>query len=290
MAGETDDMAVSHPLAANVSKLSSLSQRILTAIVLVPLGVGMIALGGWPYNLFIMLILGLAAWEYWRLFRDGGYHPSAVLLVGGTLAMLLTRILWGMAYAEALLALGVMAAMGLQVFNYRSSQQTAALDFNINLGGLLYLGWLGSFLISLRALPDGQWWFLTVLPAIWLCDAGAYLVGSRIGRHRMAPLISPKKSWEGYLAGIVTGILGAAALASLWHLRAPTVTVEKALLIGAVVSVLSPLGDLGESMLKRGFGLKDSGQILPGHGGVMDRIDSWLWAAPIGYYLITLFF
>ena len=283
-------MAVSLPTSAHVNKLSSLSQRILVAIVLIPLGVGLIALGGWFYSLFIMLILGIAAWEYWRLFRSGGYQPSAVLLVGGTVAMQLARVVWGVASAEALLALGVMAAMAWQVFSYARSEKTAALDFNINLGGLLYIGWLGSFLISLRNLPDGTWWFMTVLPAIWLADAGAYLVGSRIGRHRMAASISPKKSWEGYIAGIVTGILGTAALAALWHLRAPAVTVEKALVIGAVVSVLSPLGDLGESMLKRGFGVKDTSQILPGHGGIMDRIDSWLWAAPIGYYIITLFF
>ncbi len=283
-------MAVSLPTSAHVNKLSSLSQRILVAIVLIPLGVGLIALGGWFYSLFIMLILGIAAWEYWRLFGSGGYQPSAVLLVGGTVAMQLARVVWGVASAEALLALGVMAAMAWQVFSYARSEKTAALDFNINLGGLLYIGWLGSFLISLRNLPDGTWWFMTVLPAIWLADAGAYLVGSRIGRHRMAASISPKKSWEGYIAGIVTGILGTAALAALWHLRAPAVTVEKALVIGAVVSVLSPLGDLGESMLKRGFGVKDTSQILPGHGGIMDRIDSWLWAAPIGYYIITLFF
>lgn len=283
-------MAVSLPTSAHVNKLSSLSQRILVAIVLIPLGVGLIALGGWFYSLFIMLILGLAAWEYWRLFQSGGYRPSAVLLVGGTVAMQLARVVWGVASAEALLALGVMAAMAWQVFSYARSEKTAALDFNINLGGLLYIGWLGSFLISLRFLPDGTWWFMTVMPSIWLADAGAYLVGSRIGRHQLAGSISPKKSWEGYIAGIVTGILGTAALAALWHLRAPAVTVEKALVIGAVVSVLSPLGDLGESMLKRGFGVKDTSQILPGHGGIMDRIDSWLWAAPIGYYIITLFF
>jgi phosphatidate cytidylyltransferase len=279
-------MDVSHP-AASVTKLSALSQRLIVAIWLTPLGVGLIGLGGWPYFLFILCIL--AAWEYWRLFRTGGYHPSAVLLVGGTMALVLSRILWGLESAEFLLALTVLAAMAVQVFDYRKSEKTAAMDFNINLGGLLYLGWLGSYLISLRTIPDGKWWFMLALPAIWFADAGAYFVGSRIGRHPLAPLISPKKSWEGYLAGIVTGMLGAAGLAAVWHLAAPSVTVEKGLVIGLVVAVLSPLGDLGESMLKRGFGVKDTSNILPGHGGVMDRIDSWLWAAPIGFYLVTWF-
>jgi len=275
MAGATAAMDASQRVTAHVNKLSTLSQRLLVAILLVPPGVGLIVLGGWAFGLFVSLVLAVAAWEYWRLFRAGGYRPSAFLLVGGTLALSLTRVAWEFVPAEALLAAAVMLAMAVEVFAYPKSEKTAAVDFNINLGGLLYLGWLGSYLISLRALPDGQWWFLVVMPTIWLCDAGAYLVGSRIGRHRLAPLISPKKSWEGYLAGIVTGMLGAAGL-----------TVEKALWVAAVVATLSPLGDLGESLLKRGFGVKDSSHILPGHGGVLDRIDSWLWAAPLGYYLI----
>ncbi len=279
-------MAVSHPLAARVSKLSSLSQRLIVAIALVPFGVWLIALGGWPYTLFITLILGLAAWEYQRLFRMGGFRPSTLLVVGGTLGLALSRALWGDAVSAPLLSGLILLAMALQVVDYRHSQKTAAMDFSINLGGVLYLGWLGSYLLSLRELPDGQWWFLVVMPAIWLCDAGAYLVGSRIGRHKMAPLISPKKSWEGYLAGIVTGTLGTLGLAMLWQLRAPALTLEKALVVALVVAVFSPLGDLGESMLKRGFGVKDTSQILPGHGGILDRIDSWLWAAPLGYYLI----
>ncbi len=279
-------MAVS-PLRISVSKLSPLSQRILVAILLTPLGIGLISLGGWPFALFIALVLGAAAWEFWRIFHSGGYHPSVYFLAGGSALLALTRHQWGFEPGGLLLALAGMGAVGLQVARYQKTEQTASLDIGINLGGLLYIGWLGSYLVSLRDIPDGTWWFLVVMPAIWICDAGAYLVGSRIGRHKMAPLISPKKSWEGYLAGIVSGTLSAAGLAAIWHLRAPAVTVERALLIGAAVSVLSPLGDLGESLIKRGFGVKDSSNILPGHGGIFDRIDSWLWAAPIGYYLVT---
>lgn len=279
-------MAVSQLLATSVNKLSSLSQRLIVAIILVPLGVWLITLGGWPYALFIGLILGIAAWEYQRLFRVGSFRPSTVLVVGGTLALVFSRALWGDKVAALLLSGLILLAMALQVVDFRHSQATAAMDFSINLGGLLYLGWLGSYLITLRALPDGQWWFLVVMPAIWLCDAGAYLVGSRIGRHKLAPLISPKKSWEGYLAGIVTGTLGAVGLAALWQLRAPALSLDKVFIVALVVAVFSPLGDLGESMLKRSFGVKDSSQILPGHGGVLDRIDSWLWAAPLGFYLL----
>ena len=125
-----------------------------------------------------------------------------------------------------------------------------------------------------------------MLPAIWLGDGAAYFVGSHFGKHKMSPRVSPNKSWEGYVGGVIGGALGALLLASLWHLRAPAITPVKGLILGLIVTIVSPLGDLGESMLKRGFGVKDTSQLLPGHGGIMDRIDSWLWAAAIGYYLI----
>jgi phosphatidate cytidylyltransferase len=142
----------------------------------------------------------------------------------------------------------------------------------------------------LRGLPDGSWWFLLVLPAVWISDGAAYFVGSHYGRHKMSPRVSPNKSWEGYLGGVVAGAVGCMILAALWHLRAPAITPMKGLLLGLAVAAITPLGDLGESMLKRGFGVKDTSHLLPGHGGIMDRIDSWLWAAPIGYYLILYAF
>ncbi|MDZ4158765.1 MAG: CDP-archaeol synthase, partial [Anaerolineaceae bacterium] len=106
-------------------------------------------------------------------------------------------------------------------------------------------------------------------------------------RHKLAPRVSPRKTWEGYLGGIVTGCAGTVLFAALWNLAAPAITPLKGLVIGLVLPVLAPLGDLGESMLKRQFGIKDSSSILPGHGGVLDRIDTWIWAGVLGYYMIT---
>ncbi len=139
----------------------------------------------------------------------------------------------------------------------KRASNSSAVDFNITLGGILYLGWLGSYLISLRNLPDGLWWFLLVLPATWFGDGAAYFVGSHFGRHKMSPRVSPKKSWEGYVGGVIGGALFCMLLASLWHLRAPAITPVRGLIVGLVIAGLSPLGDLGESMLKRGFGVKD---------------------------------
>jgi phosphatidate cytidylyltransferase len=270
--------------------LSSLSQRLIVASVITLVGSAMVAMGGWGFLLLLFILMGAAAWEYWHLFTAGGYRPSAVLLVGGTLLLTLSRQFFGFEYSPLILTLCVLLSMGALVFEYRAAEKTAALDFNINLGGLLYLGWLGAYMVSLRSLPDGVYWLMLVLPATGLCDGGAYLIGSRLGKHKMAPLISPKKTWEGYAGGLIFGTLGAAGLATAWHLAAPAILPWHGLVLGAAVSILTPLGDLGESMLKRGFGVKDTSAMLPGHGGMMDRLDSWLWAAPICYYLITLLF
>lgn len=283
-------MAGSQVRTASSIKLSPLAQRLLVADLIVIVGVSLIAVGGYYFVAFVCLILGLAAWEYWRMYQAGGYRPSAPILIGGTLLLVVTRHFWGFETAPLLFCLFALATITTQVLDYRRAAKTAALDFSINLGGLLYVGWLGAYLITLRNLPDGEWWLLLVIPTVGLCDTGAYLIGSTLGRHPFAPEISPNKTWEGYLGGILFGLLGGLGLALLWGLRAPSIHPWQGLLLGLVLGLLSPLGDLGESVLKRGFGVKDTSAILPGHGGVLDRIDSWLWAAPIGYYLIQLLF
>jgi phosphatidate cytidylyltransferase len=163
-------------------------------------------------------------------------------------------------------------------------------DFAVTVAGILYLGWIGSYFMQLRSLENGLWWFFLVLPAVWLADSFAYFVGVRFGRHRMSPRLSPKKSWEGFWGGAFFGILGAVGLSFLFaSLGGPQIPWWKAALLGVVLSTLPTLGDLGESMFKRMAGLKDSGNIMPGHGGFFDRIDSWLWGVAIGYYLIIWF-
>jgi phosphatidate cytidylyltransferase len=273
-----------------LASLSPLSQRILVAILLIPIGITLIWVGGAPFALFVALVLGLAALEFARLFQRGGFHPAVWILVGGSAVLPLIRLGGGDAFALPALTALIFLTMGWQVFTYRAAHETAVIDLNITLGGLVYMGGLGGYLVSLRQLPDGVWWFLLVFPAIWFADAGAYFVGSRMGKHRMAPHISPSKTWEGYLGGGVSSIALTAGLAALWALRVPYLTAGHGALLGAVIAILSPLGDLGESLIKRGFGVKDSSHLLPGHGGVFDRIDSWLWAAPLGYYMIVWFF
>ena len=280
-------MAESQPQTARGYKLSALSQRLIVASLIVLVGCSLIAVGGYPYLILVLIVVVLAVLEYVKMYQAGGFRPSAFFLVIASIGLVLARYYLDFQFTPLFFTLIALLAISLEVFDYRQGGKTAALDFSINIGGLIYVAWLGSYFISLRTLPDGMWWTMLVIPATGFVDGGAYLFGSLFGKHKMAPLISPKKSWEGYLGGVLAGLLTGAGLAALWHLRAPTIEAWHGLLIGAIVGLLTPIGDLGESVLKRGFGVKDTSDILPGHGGVLDRIDSWLWAAPISYYIIT---
>jgi phosphatidate cytidylyltransferase len=122
-----------------------------------------------------------------------------------------------------------------------------------------------------------------------MADSGAYIIGKRWGRHMLSPRLSPKKTWEGYWGGVAAGTLGGALFAYLWSFLGSPVRLLEGAGLGLILALLTIFGDLGESMFKRQVGVKDSGTILPGHGGVFDRIDSWLWAAVIAYYIIHIF-
>jgi phosphatidate cytidylyltransferase len=281
----TDVLDASRTAPEGMSK--SFINRLLVVIVLLPVAVALIASNGWPFDLFVMAVFGTSAWEYGQLFRQGGYFPSRILIVIGVVALILMRALFSFSGSDLVLAILILLAMAVHMLDYEHGREKAATDFGITVAGILYLGWLGGYIISLRNLPAGEWWTLLALPAIWFADSGAYLVGIRIGRHKIAPRLSPKKSWEGYISGIVIGSIGAALLAALWHLVSPSITFQKGLILGFILSILAPIGDFGESMIKRQFGVKDSSNLLPGHGGVLDRIDSMLWVGVISYYLIA---
>lgn len=266
-----------------------LRSRVLVVVILLPIGILLIYLGGAAFTLFVTLILCLAAWEYTRLFRAAGAQAPGPLVIGGVALLALGRAWDGFASSPVLISLVILAAMSYHLIAYERGRDQAATDFGVTLAGVIYIGWLGAYLISLRDLPEGFWWFLLVLPGVWLADSGAYFVGRAFGRHRLSPRLSPKKTWEGYLAGILIGVPGTAGLVFLWDIWAGrdfTISPFQGALLGLLLSTLPTLGDLGESLIKRQAGVKDSGSLLPGHGGVFDRIDSWLWGALIGYYFI----
>lgn len=263
-----------------------LAKRLIVVIFLVPVGAFFVGLGGWAFTALIMLALGISAWEYWRMFTRGGYHPSIWVLVPGVMLLALSRHIWSFQYSDILMAILVLLSMGYHTIYCRRGIDTPATDFTITVAGLMYIGWLGSYLITLRDIEGGLWWIMLAIPAISLGDAGAFFIGRKFGKHPLAPHVSPKKTIEGYFGGVVSAALGGLLLALLWGLRYPAMTPWQGLLIGLILGALSPLGDLGESMLKRQFNVKDTSNIFPGHGGMLDRMDSWLWGAAISYFLI----
>jgi phosphatidate cytidylyltransferase len=266
-----------------------LRTRVIVAAILLPVGLVIIYFNGWWFNAFVTLIVGLAAWEYSQIFRGSGYQPALVIAIAGAAALALGRALNGFESAPPLISLILIFSMIYHMVAYERGRDRAGTDFAVTFSAAIYIGWLGAYLISIRDLPEGFWWILLVLPTVWLADSGAYFIGRSFGRHKLSPRLSPKKTWEGYLGGVVVGTLGAVGLMYLWQIWAGpefSITPLQAALLGFLLSTITTLGDLGESMIKRQSGVKDSSNLIPGHGGVFDRIDSWLWAALIGYYFI----
>ena len=264
-----------------------LRQRALVAAVLLPIGLMIIYFGGWAFAILVTLIMGLAAWEYARIFKTGEFQPADVIIIIGVVMLALARAWNGFDGADWIISLLILASMTYHLIAYERGRDLAASDFAVTMSGIFYIGWLGAYLISLRDLPNGMWWVLIVLPSVWLADSGAYFVGRAFGKRKFSPRLSPKKTWEGYLGGVLVGTLGAALLAILWNAIEPGVmTPLQGGIIGLILSLITTLGDLGASMVKRQFGVKDSSNLIPGHGGVFDRIDSWIWAGVIGFYIV----
>jgi len=266
-------------------------RRLITALALMLIGIPAILFGGVFYFLLMSVFLIGAAWEYVHLYRALKFEPQMYIVVGGVALIFIARMFFPQ-YAMPVFAAGVLAAMTYHLIAYERGRDQAALDFVATLGALVYIGWIGAYLFDLRNLPEGGWWVMLVLPCVWLADSGAYSIGRAYGNHKMAPRLSPKKSWEGYAASVFTGMIGGAFLVyaySTFGNFAGHITIFQGAVLGLLMGALPPLGDLGESMIKRQSGIKDSSDIIPGHGGFFDRVDSWLWGAVIGYYFLTLF-
>jgi phosphatidate cytidylyltransferase len=270
-----------------------LRKRVISAVVLLPVVLILFYVGGWPYNLLICAATLLAGLEFVRMFRRRGYAISVLLVSVFTLLWEANGVWPDGSWFSSAFAVCVLATSLWELLQTRShpDRPRPTEQWALTLAGGTYLGLGGGYLMGLRALPDGFWWTLSACMVVWIGDSAAYFVGKRWGRHKMAPTISPGKSWEGYgaqvlsgpLSGLVLAWLGAAILGS-----SATLTVARGLILGIVASVLCPAGDFLVSMMKREVGVKDTSNLIPGHGGILDRIDSLLWAGILGYVLAQL--
>lgn len=237
------------------------------------------------FNLLVYGVTLLALFEFYAMSLPAGRGlERALAVLGGTLLTALAGLGRPLALEGGLVVLLLFFAI-LFLLRFRDlasvAQQTALLLF-----GFLYLPLLLGHLVLLRSLPDGRGWVFLVLLMVMSSDTAAYFTGVSCGRHKLYPAISPNKSIEGAVGGLA-GSLAGAFLARAWFL--PVLTLADCLLLGLGLGVLAQLGDLFESMLKRGFGVKDSGSMIPGHGGILDRLDSLLFVfAPCYYYALLV--
>lgn len=267
-----------------------LRTRLLTAIVLIPIVIWLIYLGGLPFLALVVSLATLAEIEFCVLLGRVGFRP--IHLFGIALVWLL--LLDGQFVEWNLLRSGLTAMLSLSlVWQIARWKYSKIGDWTGMVASGVYVGLYGSYLIRLRALSvDGRWWALTAIPVILLADSTAYFVGSAYGRHKLAPSLSSGKTWEGYASGILVAGAAGAFLAWLWTFRTgpgSSVTALRGLGLGMLIGTLAPIGDLVVSMIKREAGVDDSGKLLPGHGGALDRLDSVLWTAVIAYYYAAHF-
>jgi phosphatidate cytidylyltransferase len=264
--------------------MSPLLSRILVVVVLLPVVIGLVYLGGWW--LFALALVGglLALHELYEMARElrplvlGGYLGYIVTL----LALQLGGIQWMLG---GLLATFVFAFV---VYGLGGVRHSATQSFGVTLLGVAWVGGGIGCLLLIRDIPDfGFWAVMAVLFTVFAADTGAFFVGRTFGRHRMAPAISPKKSWEGLVGGLVAAV--GMAFVILYKDRDEFLTIPQSLVLGLVIAIAAVLGDLFESAIKRDLDVKDSGSLLGGHGGVLDRLDSLLWAGPAAFFTILAF-
>jgi phosphatidate cytidylyltransferase len=257
-----------------------LKQRIITALILLPVALcGFFLLQGGTFALFIGLVVTLGAWEWARL--AGMQAQSSRVIFAVVVALLLWCLYRSPGLAPWLMTFAVLwwgLATFLVLTYPRTADRWSSLPRSIVVGLLVLLpAWQG--LVLLKQWPLGNWLILAVMVLVWSADIGAYFSGKAFGKRKLAPQVSPGKSWEGFVGGMIlclmiTFVVG---LVRDWTARETVL----ALVGAAIVVAISVVGDLTESMFKRRSGIKDSSNLLPGHGGVMDRIDSLTAAIPV---------
>jgi phosphatidate cytidylyltransferase len=259
-------------------------RRIYTILVLAPLVYGVTRyLPPLAFSCVVMLAGGLALFEFYRMYFSGRRNS---LLIGIGLTGFAALIL-GTHRPDILVPTLLATLIGIISVPLlsRVSLEESLRDSAVTLFGVLYLGLTLGTLSTTRLLPQGEWLIFFLLLVTSAADTGAYYVGTLYGRHRLAPTISPKKTVEGLVGGLIGAIIVAYA-AHWWFL--PELSGLDCLILGTILTITGLWGDLAESAMKRSVGMKDSGGILPGHGGMLDRLDSLLFTAPVFYYYVTL--
>ncbi|MBA2485527.1 MAG: phosphatidate cytidylyltransferase [Nitrospira sp.] len=261
-------------------------RRVLAAVVFVPIFYVLVHdLGPLAFFGLVAVAGMLAVGEFYRLYlKEAPWTWWSWLGVAAT-GLFLGSAQWPTLTTDRTVLLGTVAMALCMPLLSAKPLRDALTDGMVLMMGVLYIGLPLSYLVSTRGLPDGALLIFFVVLVTWAGDTGAYVVGKSVGRHALAPVISPKKTYEGLAGGLVLACL-MALVARAWFL--PTFSLVDCLMLGVILTMAGLVGDLAESAVKRSGGFKDSGALIPGHGGMLDRLDSLLFTGPAFYYYVTI--
>lgn len=265
--------------------------RILVSLIGIPVLLTVLLKGGILLLLFVNFIILIGLNEFFKMAEMGGKKPNIIL--GYIAGLLIPNLLYytnventeiAITFPLVLLLLGCMTEKVL-----KNQVENSSRDISVTILGVVYVSVLFSHLLMLNYLPNGGKWLLSIQILVWVCDSFAYFVGMGIGRKifkRGFSAISPKKSIEGSIGGMFFTTIAMYLLNGYFNLLGETNNLLMVIIFGIVISLVAQVGDLGESMFKREFKVKDSGRLLGEHGGVLDRFDSMLFVVPVVYYFL----
>lgn len=272
-----------------------MTARLLTVIATVPIIFACTWFGGWSFFVLVTALALFSLNEFYGLMNKKGYRPSypigfLVTLFFMWFTMYTVRHPHWEPFATGILTTAIIITFAGGIFLRKA--QNSTVNASITLLGILYIGWMFSFLTLIREMnpPGAIFWqnhgayLFFLMTSIWACDTTAYLVGTIFGKVKLSPYISPKKTVEGAVAGLAIGITAAYIFGYFTEMN-----MLHKIMLGAIIGFIGQISDLVESLIKRDAGVKDSSTIIPGHGGVLDRMDSFILTAPIMYYYISWF-
>ena len=283
--------------------MNNLTSRILVAIVGIPALVFVILNGGVLFFGLILIISSIGLWEFYSMAEKKGAFPNKYLGILTAIVMHSLYYFWSISYTgqrySEFISIGILTIFvaTLLLTELFRAKPNALLNIALTVGGVLYVAVFFQCLLQIHTMlslvstvpMQGGYFVMCIFITIWLCDTAAYFVGRAIGKNKLFERISPNKTWEGAIAGALVAVGGFIGVAA-WLL--PTLSITHAAILGGIVGTIGQAGDLAESLLKRDAGVKDSSNILAGHGGVLDRFDSILMVSPVIYwyiYIVNLF-
>lgn len=267
--------------------------RVVTGVIFSIIALLCLFMGGLPILGFLLVVIFLGSVEYVKILRTKGFHPSLSLILLTDLAFAILIFFRRFDLLPSIISLAIMASFLMVLFMGR---QPYIVNVATTVLGFLYCGWLPCHLLLIRQISadrinafqigtnEGLWLVIFVFLIVVATDIGGYYFGSKFGKHKLSPVISPKKTVEGALGATIMALIVASF--GVFYTK---LTLLHALVAGLLITISSQLGDLSESLVKRDAGVKDSSNILPGHGGILDRTDGYLFALPVAYYYFVNF-